>query len=294
MKCIRCGRDIPDGSKFCTYCGAQQEAAVQAQTVSSVQPAAQNYSQVYVQNPVQPAVSVVQPLRSNIAASENVGKGLLGALLLGLVGVAIYVGIYQLGYILFASGVIIFNLCMMGYNKLSGHDASQHFSKKGVLICGAVALFVMLISEYLCIGIEIFKEYKGYGVTLAESFKAIPDFLAEEEVLWGCLKDVGISFVVFVVFFFMTLYGSRNGKQRVRKNRNPVQQNGYMAYPQQSQQYQPQQYQPQQYQAQQPQQYQVTQPGQGQYGQYPAQNYPQQYQQPQSGNGGQNWPNNNQ
>ena len=183
-----------------------------------------------------------------IARTENLGKGILGALLLGLAGVAIYIGIYQLGYILFASGVIIFNLCMFGYNKFSGHDASQYYSKKGVLVCGIIALLVMILSEYFCIAIEIFKSYKGYGITFLESVGKVPQALSDKDILLSCLKDVGISFVVFVVFFFMTLFGTRQVKQRTPNNRAPAQQMNYQPGAYQQQQYQPQQYQSQQYQ----------------------------------------------
>ena len=41
MKCIKCGADLPDGSVFCTNCGAKLDAGQPAQAPSQPQASAQ-------------------------------------------------------------------------------------------------------------------------------------------------------------------------------------------------------------------------------------------------------------
>ena len=61
MFCPHCGKQIPDGSKFCTACGAvltdEVRAAVQQPQQSDPQPYAQqpNAQQGYAQQPYGPA-----------------------------------------------------------------------------------------------------------------------------------------------------------------------------------------------------------------------------------------------
>ncbi len=239
MRCINCGREIPDGTRFCTFCGTKQtqQAPVQVQPQQQTQP--QQQSQAYGNAAYAPQQMYQQPLRQpQTPAQENVGMGVLGALLLSLAGIAIYIGIYQLGYIIFASGIIMFNFCLFGYNKFSHANSNLEYSKKGVLICGIITLFGMIFAEYVALGIEILKAYKDYGATLWTSMTSVPSFLADSEVLWSALGDIAISFLVFIAFFFMTLFGSKERRKKAAAVRNP----GYPAQGYQAQQnYQPQQ-----------------------------------------------------
>ena len=294
MRCINCGREIPDGSKFCTFCGTRQTGP---STAAQVQPNQSFYGNAAYpqQGYMQPSGVVTQPV-----STENVGMGVLGALLLSLVGILIYIGIYQLGYIIFASGIIMFNFCLFGYNKFSKADANQNYSKKGIVICGIITLVGMIFAEYIALGIEIFKAYKDYGTTLFESLAAVPSFLTDGEVLGAALQDIAISFIVFIIFFFMSLFGGKERKRKARTRTNQqyhVQQNYQnIQVPQQN--YQGQSAQPQQQtyvQAGQSGYYQppVNQPVQGNQGYYGnAPQYPQQnqgsYPGQQNGNGGQN------
>ena len=54
MKCIKCGADLPDGSVFCTNCGAKLDAGQPAQTPSQPQAPAQPVAGQPAQTPSQP------------------------------------------------------------------------------------------------------------------------------------------------------------------------------------------------------------------------------------------------
>ena len=238
MRCINCGREIPDGTRFCTFCGTRQTQQTQVQVQPQQQPQPQQQSQVYGNVAYAPQQTYQQPpLRQlQTPAQENVGRGVLGALLLSLAGIAMYIGIYQLGYIIFASGIIMFNFCLFGYNKFSHANSNLAYSKKGVLICGIITLFGMILAEYIALGIEILKA--GYGMTFWKSLASVPVLLSDSDNLWSALGDIAISFIVFIAFFFMTLFGSKERRKKAAAVRNP-------GYPAQG--YQPPQgYQPQQ------------------------------------------------
>ena len=74
------------------------------------------------------------------ATKENTMKGLLGAVLGGILGGESIVLLGQLGYVASISGVILAFCTIKGYELLA-----KEFSKKGLLIC----VLVMLITPYL-------------------------------------------------------------------------------------------------------------------------------------------------
>lgn len=65
MFCNQCGKEIPDDTTFCPYCGAKQEsieaAPAAAQPVEPVQPMPEQQAAQPVQQPVQPIPQPVQP-----------------------------------------------------------------------------------------------------------------------------------------------------------------------------------------------------------------------------------------
>ncbi len=66
MFCNQCGKEIPDDTTFCPYCGAKQEsieaAPAAAQPVESVQPMPEQQAAQPIQQPVQPEQQAVQPM----------------------------------------------------------------------------------------------------------------------------------------------------------------------------------------------------------------------------------------
>lgn len=59
MNCIKCYQEIPDGSKFCPYCGAEQTAVPEAGTVNTqAEPEAQSEVNGQPETTVQPETNV--------------------------------------------------------------------------------------------------------------------------------------------------------------------------------------------------------------------------------------------
>lgn len=75
---------------------------------------------------------------------SNYGKGMLGALLAGLLGCALYIFMYNQGIIKGAVGFLIGKLCLNGYVKLG-----KGFDFRGAISCVIMMLVMIFISNHI-------------------------------------------------------------------------------------------------------------------------------------------------
>ncbi len=135
--------------------------------------------------------------------TEKVGAGILAAIGCSLIGVVLYCLIYQMGYIAGISGLVMVTLEYWGYQKASGKKKSV----KGVIISAVIALIMLVVSEYLAVGFDLFFAYKDEGLTLSDTFREfLPLVLKEPEAKKKFLIELrkslllgGIVVVAFVV-----------------------------------------------------------------------------------------------
>ena len=126
-------------------------------------------------------------------AGSNVVTGIIGALLGSLVGVALWVGIYKLGYIAGIAGAIMIVSAMFGYEKLGGS-----LDLKGIIISVVICIGMIYISERICISMELYEEFKDYkyyfgDVSFSDCYKSMFAILKDaekESVFWG---ELGIG-----------------------------------------------------------------------------------------------------
>ena len=155
-KCSQCGRAYSDLITTCSYCGTPLGGNAPAGSARPVPPPARPAAQPVrsstppVQTAPQPAP---QPARSSTPpaqpapaaglASENVGKGFLGACLFGLGGAVVQAILINIGIVAAISGIITYFLAVYGYQKLSGAGAAS--SKKAVWIAIPISLLMIML-----------------------------------------------------------------------------------------------------------------------------------------------------
>jgi len=139
--------------------------------------------------------------------NENVITGFVGALIGALIGGAIIILLSQLGYIASVSGLVLAVCTLKGYELLGGG-----MSWKGIVIC----ILLMVVTPYLADRIDwaivICREYADYGVTFAEGFALVPEFLAEGAIEMGMyVKNL------LMIYGFALLGAFATVKNRLKK-----------------------------------------------------------------------------
>lgn len=205
-RCAQCGRAYSDLVTTCTYCGSSLtgNAGTNPTPKPPVQP---TYTPPVKPTPppVQPARPVTPPTRPAAApaqpnpapvkptthsTSENVGSGILGALLFGLGGAAVQAVILNLGKVAAISGIICFLLAMYGYKKFSGIGDNPSKAAPwvgavvslGMLFLGTVAGYAVYIANEIGMGIG---EALGLLFEEAELIEAMGSDMGMSAVLWG-------------------------------------------------------------------------------------------------------------
>ncbi len=169
MNCEHCGTVLPEGSAVCSVCGT---AVTEAQIEE-------------VRNPVK----------------ENVGLGIVGALIGALIGGASIVGLNLIGYVASISGVL------MGYATLKGYELlGKKLSKKGIVISILLMIVVTFAADFVCLGIEVYNEIQMYGATMADAFAFLPELVMEGGIdFTAYFSNLGMlyAFVALGAFFII-------------------------------------------------------------------------------------------
>lgn len=125
----------------------------------------------------------------------NVILGLLGAIICSLAGVALWVAIYQMGYIASLSGIVMTICALWGYEKFSGK-----LDKVGVIISFIVVLVMVYMANRLTYTIEIYKYFhEEYNWSFWDCFKMLSDFLKNGEVKRSYLSDLGLGYLFCLI-----------------------------------------------------------------------------------------------
>lgn len=130
-----------------------------------------------------------------LSEPSNVVTGIIGAIVGSLIGVALWIGIYHLGYIASIAGVAIIFCALKGYEIL-GHS----LDKKGVIIVSIIALFMVFAANHLAWTTEIYLELKNYGdIAFMDILKFMSNFISEADVLKEYLLDLGMGYVLTLI-----------------------------------------------------------------------------------------------
>lgn len=168
------------------YASGSDDSAYQSYDMAADVDARMNYGQMMSGSP-------------KTKAGSNVVTGIIGALLGSLVGVALWVGIYKLGYIAGIAGAIMIVSAMFGYEKLGGS-----LDLKGIIISVVICIGMIYISERICISMQLYEEFKDYkyyfgDVSFSDCYKSMFAILKDaekESVFWG---ELGIGYLLFAI-----------------------------------------------------------------------------------------------
>ena len=127
---------------------------------------------------------------------ENVMAGIVGAFLFALVGGVLWFVIYLLGFIAGISGLIGAVCAIKGYSVFSKKE-----STKGIIISVVIALLVIVLAWYLCLGYDVYQAYKmwyeagdiDYTVSYFEAVQVSHYYLTDPEIGLAYLGDLGIG-----------------------------------------------------------------------------------------------------
>lgn len=132
--------------------------------------------------------------------TNNPGRfilGVIGAFIGSLVGVAVWILLYQIGFIAGISGVVMTICALWCYEKLAGKQ-----DKKGVIVTLIVIIIMGFAANFICYGIEIYKAFKEDGITIIDGIKYVPEFLKYDDIKRDFIIDLlmGYAFCLFGSF----------------------------------------------------------------------------------------------
>ena len=185
-KCSFCGANSDDDAKFCPSCGGSDFSEVgteQGSTLNGEQTVSQPVVSVQPEQLVAPAA----PVRENIVA------GAVGAFLFSLIGVALYVLIYQANIISGICGLVIFVLASFGYGVFA--RTKNRSSVPNIVVSVIVMAAMIFISEYICISLEIYKVYSDIEITFFDAVSSVPEFLSIPEIRSDFLKELAWAYL---------------------------------------------------------------------------------------------------
>ncbi len=205
--CDSCGKVVEAGTNFCPNCG--------------------NTSFHYEEKPADAAEfnaantpPVMQAAPEQAPQSEHVLAGIGGALLFSLGGVAVYVLLYQFGFIAWLSVTATYGLASLGYALFSGNRKTKSLASWLVPII--ITVIMLLVSEYVAVVVALYREYKsaGYDVALIDVARAMPEFFKDAEIRKLIWKDLAVSLVIGAIILVSNLIRMIKAKADAKKAGN--------------------------------------------------------------------------
>lgn len=152
MFCHNCGKQIPDGTRFCHYCGVAQDGGQSASASAApppVQPQPkpqqavwQAQSQSAPQQTAWQAQSQAAPQQAAGQERERVLPGILGAFLCSLAGVVVMVVLHRIGFVSSLSGIIMLACTVWGYTHFG-----KVMSRKGIVFSVLIVILMIYIGN---------------------------------------------------------------------------------------------------------------------------------------------------
>lgn len=105
----------------------------------------------------------------------NIIAGTIGALLGSLIGVALWIIVFQIGYIASICGVVLAICAMKGFELFSGR-----LTKSGVIVTIIITIVMVYISNHLSYGIDIYNYYRvTENITIWDGIRSVGSFVSE-------------------------------------------------------------------------------------------------------------------
>ncbi len=145
----------------------------------------EDYVNPYATSDPQP---VVEKPKSNLIA------GLVGAFLGSLIGAALWVIIYKVGFIAGIAGAVTTICAMKGYEMFG-----KSLDKKGVICCVLIAVITIFLANRICWAWLLLDEYvaEGYEITFFDIFPITESCLTTEGLGYYA-KDLLIGYALTI------------------------------------------------------------------------------------------------
>lgn len=143
--------------------------------------------------------------------------GLVGALLGALIGGAMWIGIYKLGYIAGIAGAITVICAMKGY-ELFG----RAMDIKGVIISVLISVVMIYFANNIAWAWEAYEALQSYGFTFSDAYRGLQDILVETEMTGSYYADLGIGyFLTFIcsIGTIVSAFRASSGSYKMKKAR---------------------------------------------------------------------------
>ena len=184
-KCSQCGRAYSDLVNTCSYCGTPLNGGATSGPAQKQHP-----GQTYTP-PVAPA-------------TENVGKGVLGALLFAVGGLILQIVLINVNIIAGLAGIATYFLAITGYQKFSGIGSGD--SKKAAWICIPTSLLMLCLGTFMGYGILA---GRMWGIPASEALSVIQ---TDQELMDAVMADFGKTVAFWGVSVVISLIRSRKKK----------------------------------------------------------------------------------
>ena len=159
-----------------------------------------------------------------VEIKENVLAGTVGAFLFALAGGLLWYVLWQMGFLASLSGLVGVICAVKGYTIFA---KTKNEGVKCYVISAIMAVLVLAIAWYLCIGSDIYNAYQDwyevgevdFTLTFFESVQAVPLFLTEPSILIPYVKDLllGILFAGLGIFsYFSTRKKQKQAEEQAK------------------------------------------------------------------------------
>lgn len=133
--------------------------------------------------------------------------GIVGALVGVAIGMAAWVGIYQLGYIAGIAGFIMMICSIKGFEILGGG-----LNVPAIIICVVVDVAAIYFAHNIAVAVGIMQEMDGYSFTA--SYKYIPYLLEYSEFAEAYWKDLIMGYGLTLVAIIPSVINFVRGNRR--------------------------------------------------------------------------------
>lgn len=160
-------------------------------------------------------VALAENQRDVRSQKSNLLTGLVGAFIGSLLGGALWILIYKLGYIAGVAGLVTGVCALKGYEMLGGH-----VDRKGVVGCVVIMLITIFFANKISWTWEAYDALQSSGWTFTECFQYLGYILEESDLTGSYYGDLIIGYILTGVSSFRNIvdaFRASGGDYKMRK-----------------------------------------------------------------------------